>query len=254
MSTKFITIANQKGGVGKTTTAINLAHGMARLGKSILVVDLDPQGQDATAFGISPEPGAFNILVSPDHLSVQSLSIWIRHAGRENLDLIPGNTATSTAQTVMNSESRPISFIRERLKPLVTGYNFVIIDTAPSVGGIQERAVWAADLVIIPTATESMSLDGVRQMSETLRILASERSWRGGLLGVLPTFYDEKTRESQAAIAELRSTFGDLLLAPIHRATILRECVAEGLTIFEKDPDSRAAQEYRELVFTVLKF
>jgi chromosome partitioning protein len=154
----------------------------------------------------------------------------------------------------MNSESRPISFIRERLKPLATGYNFVIVDTAPSVGGIQERAVWAADLVIIPTATESMSLDGVRQMSETLRILASERSWRGGLLGVLPTFYDEKTHESQAAMAELRSTFDDLLLPPIHRATILRECAAEGLTIFEKDPDSRAAQEYLELVFKALKF
>ena len=115
MPTKIITIANQKGGVGKTTTAINLAHGMARLGKSTLVVDLDPQGQDATAFGISPEPGAFNILVSPDHLSAQSLRIWIRHAGRENLDLIPGNTSTSTAQTVMNSESRSLSFFRERL-------------------------------------------------------------------------------------------------------------------------------------------
>jgi chromosome partitioning protein len=131
---------------------------------------------------------------------------------------------------------------------------FIILDTAPSVGGIQERAVWASDLVIVPTATEFLSADGVGKVVKMMSILQHKKRWAGSLLGVLPTFYDEQTRESKATHETLRETFGDSLLAPIHRATLLRECAAEGQTIFEKDPTSRAAQEYLALVATVLKF
>jgi len=114
--------------------------------------------------------------------------------------------------------------------------------------------VWASNLVIVPTATEFLSADGVGKVIQMMSILQSKKEWKGALLGILPTFYDEQTRESRSTLEGLRLTFGENLLPPIHRATLLRECAAEGLTIFEKDLDSRAAQEYVALAELVLKF
>ncbi len=254
--TIVITVANQKGGVGKTTTAVSLAHGLALRGKEVLLIDLDPQGQCATALGLRPEPGTFYLLVTPrQDGTIETARQWVRNTGRKNLWLIPGDTTTSAAQTVINAEGRPLSCVRDVLKPFTReGLDYILFDTAPSVGGVQERAVWAADLVIIPSATEFLAADGLSQMVQTLTVLQKEKSWRGALLGVLPTFYDEQTRESKANIKSLRGTFSDRLLAPIHRATVLRECASEALTIFEKDQASRSAREYASLVDVVLKF
>jgi chromosome partitioning protein len=256
MNTKIICVANQKGGVGKTTTAFSLAHGLARKGKQVLLIDLDPQGQSATALGLHPEAGAFYLLTMGHSLSETTfIRQWIRDTGRENLRLIPGDQQTMAAQTVLNAQDRPVSCIRDSLARLTQKeLHYIILDTAPSVGGIQERAVWASDLVIIPTATEFLSADGVGKMIELLAILQNRKEWGGSLLGVLPTFYDELTRESRATYETLREMFGESLLAPIHRATLLRECAAEGQTIFEKAPESRAAQEYQALATLVLKF
>lgn len=256
MTPKIICIANQKGGVGKTTTAVSLAHGLTLKGKQVLLIDLDPQGQSATALGLHPEPGVFYMLTMGDTPHETTfIRSWIRSAGREGLSLIPGDQQTMAAQTVLNVQDRPVSSIRSTLHRFFKeDVNFIILDTAPSVGGIQERAVWASDLVIVPTATEFLSADGVGKVVRMMSILQHKKHWPGSLLGVLPTFYDEQTRESKATHETLRETFGDSLLAPIHRATLLRECAAEGQTIFEKDPASRAAQEYLSLVATVLKF
>jgi len=106
---------------------------------------------------------------------------------------------------------------------------------------------------LIPSATEFLSSDGLTQIMSTLTQLRETRSWKGKLLGVLPTFYDEQTRESSSSLVELQKTFGKALLAPIHRATILRECAAEGITVFEKDANSRASKEYQKIVSILLK-
>lgn len=256
MTPKILCIANQKGGVGKTTTAITLADGLARRGKQVLLIDLDPQGQSATALGLGPESGAFYLLTmgdsAPENAFVRQ---WLRDTGRKNLRLIPGDQQTMAAQTVLNAQDKPISSIQQSIRRFgKDGVHYIIFDTAPSVGGIQERAVWASDLVIVPTATEFLSADGVGKVIQMLSILQNKKQWRGSLLGILPTFYDEQTRESRTTHENLRQTFGESLLAPIHRATILRECAAEGQTIFEKDPDCRAAQEYQALAGLVAKF
>ena len=239
MSTKIICIANQKGGVGKTTTAVSLAHGLALKGKQVLLIDLDPQGQSATALGRSPEPGVFYLLTmgtSPQETTfVQS---WVRSSGREGLYLYPGDQQTMAAQTVLNAQNQPISSIRTAVKRFFKeGLHYIIFDTAPSVGGIQERAVWASDLVIVPTATEFLSADGVGKVMRMMSILQQKKRWGGALLGILPTFYDEQTRESKATMENLVDRFSPNVLSPIHRATILRECAASGQTIFETDPD-----------------
>ena len=245
--TKLIAATNHKGGVAKTTSAISLAAVLAEMGKRVLLVDLDPQGQASIALGRDPEGCVFHLLIDPK-IPLQ----WIRMSGRENLDLIPGNHTTATAQIVINVENRPIDSIKTALKPLTKDYDYIILDTAPSVGGIQERAIWASDLVIVPTATEFLSSDGVRNVIEMMRALAA-RGWEGKLLGILPTFFDETTRESKATIENLYQAFGERLLAPIHRATILRECAAEGITIFEKDSNCRSAEEYRSLAEYIVR-
>ncbi len=256
MSTKVICIANQKGGVGKTTTAVSLAHSLCQKGRRVLLIDLDPQGQSATALGCNPEPGAFYLLTmgsTPQETTfVQS---WVRFSGREGLYLLPGNQQTMAAQTVLNAQDKPISAIRQSIQRFFKdGLHYIIFDTAPSVGGIQERAVWASDFVIVPTATEFLSADGVSKVLLMMSIMQEKKNWRGNLLGILPTFYDEQTRESKATMDNLRERFDASVLPPIHRATLLRECAAEGQTIFEVDPLCRAAKEYQALTQLVMKF
>jgi chromosome partitioning protein len=166
---------------------------------------------------------------------------------------LPGDRSTATAQIVINAENWPIDSIRLLFKTLASQYECIIFDTAPSVGGIQERAIYAADLVLVPTATEFLSMDGLAQMMELLATLKDKWHWGGRLLGILPTFYDTQTNESYKSLLELREGFGERVLNPIHRATVLRECAAEGKTIFEMAPASRAFCEYDELTCEVLK-
>lgn len=243
-----ITIANQKGGVGKTTTAVTLAHGLGLRDRRVLLIDLDPQGQCATSLGLQQEPGVFNALVAK--MDIQQ---WLRITDRQNLELLPGNRSTATAQIVMNAEQRPINAIKQMLKPLFGAYDYIILDTAPSVGGIQERAIFAADLVLIPTAVDFLAMEGLAQISTMLRDLRDKQQWQGRLAGILPTFYDERTNESQKSLSELREVFKETALSPIHRATVLRECAAEGKTVLEFAPQSRSSQEYETLTSTLIR-
>jgi chromosome partitioning protein len=256
MKTKVIAVCNQKGGVGKTTTAVSLAAGLARKGRECLLIDLDPQGQSATSLGLSPEPGAFYLLTmgtAPNENAF--VKQYVRNTGREHLWLLAGDQTTMAAQTVLNAQEKPISAIQQAISRFMkNGLHYLIFDTAPSVGGIQERAIWAADLVVIPTSTEYLSTDSVRKIADTILYLQQEKAWKGALLGILPTFYHDQLREHRAAMDDLRQGFGKHLLPPIHRSTLLSECPGESKTIFEKDPDSRSACEYQTLVERVLKF
>jgi chromosome partitioning protein len=256
MAAKVITISNQKGGVGKTTTSVNLAHSLALHGARVLLVDLDPQGQCATKLGMDGEMGAFYFLTTAQASPTEIVFVkqWVRETGRNNLKLIPGNSITNSAQMILGVQERPISYIREQLKLFVKdGFDYIVFDTSPSVGGLQERALWASDLVIVPTATEYASLDALSKTIETMRTLHETKGWQGGMLGILPTFFDA-TRESKNSMEDLQTEFGDKVLPPIHKATVLRECWAEGKTIFEHAPDSRSADEYSTLTKTVLKY
>lgn len=241
--------------MGKTTTAVSLAHYLAKCGKQVLLVDLDPQGQCATNLGMDPEQGIFYLLTisqnSPSEISF--VKKWVRNTGRENLSLIPGNNSTGLAQTFI--QDKPISYLRDVIKSFVKdGLDYVVLDTSPSVGGLQERAMWAADLVVLPSATEFASLDSVGKTVQLLHALKNEKGWKGGLLGILPTFYDDTTRESRNSLNDLQKDFGEKVLPPVHNATLLRECWSAGKTIFEYAPQSRACQEYEKFGSLVRKY
>jgi chromosome partitioning protein len=243
--THILTIANQKGGVGKTTTAVNLAYGLAIKGFKVLLVDLDPQGQCATILGLKQEPDAFNLLVSE-----LPASQVIRATDRKGLFVILGDRKTAIAQTVLGIQRSPITFTANKLrKPSeAEQFDYVVIDTSPSLGELQEQALFAANGVVIPCSVDYLASDGVFTIQNTLEKLATDFNWQGKIMGILPTFFDQVTRESKATLSDLQNQFGELVLTPIHRATILRECAVEGKTIFELSPNSRAALEYQLLV------
>ncbi len=249
--TKIIAVANQKGGVGKTTTAVHLAHGLALKGFEVLVMDLDPQGQVASALGLDAEDGVFRFLV--DYAPLRDV---VRPTGRTNLYAILGDKMTAVAQNTINAAQRPFSYLRERLRLVIEGAggpHFIIFDMAPSLGGLQERALWAADFVVIPSQMDYLSAEGVGNIIETLKLIQKKERWDGKFLGILPTFYEEQTRESKGILDEMHTKFGGYLFQPIRRATRLREAAHAGRTIYELDHASRPAAEYSTFVHDALE-
>lgn len=249
---RIITIANQKGGVGKTTTAVNLAHALALKGYNTVLVDCDPQGQAAVALGLAQGAGLYELLIEHKPLPVVALD-----SGRPRLAVIPGEKVSSgRVQMIMQGERWPLDTLGRTLRPRrgESGpFDLAVIDTAPSIGGLQELALYAADLVIVPCQTTFLASEGAGQLAETLQDLGGA-GWAGRLLGILPTFFDETTKESKATLADLQESMGrPLILAPVHKATILADSAGQGRTIWEIDPQGRAAQEYAALVWTVLR-
>jgi len=251
MKQKTICVANQKGGVGKTTTAVNLAHGLATKGKRVLLVDCDPQGQVATFLGLRQESGLFDLLVGGRPLADVVRSAEANGNKRPDLGVLPGDKRSATAQVVLAAEGFNLACLGDALKRAKADY--VIFDTSPSVGLLQEAALFASDWLLIPCATDYAATEGVHGIIASLAAMK-----RGGaqckLLGVIPTFYDEITKESKATLKQLTYHLGDAVWQPVHRATVLRECAAAGQTIFERAPDSRTAQEYWALAHQVLRY
>jgi chromosome partitioning protein len=255
---KTIAFANQKGGTGKTTSVINIGHALARAGRRILVIDFDPQGHSAVSLNLDTEPGVANWLMYPSFntspLTPDVIQQWIRTTSSDNLFLLPSNQMTAKAQRLLAIEEAPITTVRDSLSPVQRmSFDFVLFDTSPSTGGLQEMATWAADLVVIVTSLDYLSADGVSNFVDMLGVLHSQKKWSGKLAGILPTFYDEQTRTTREQIVHLEAAFPDQVFAPIHRATLLREASAEGLTIFQKDPKSRPALEYERLAQRLAK-
>jgi len=245
---RVITIANQKGGTGKTTTAVTLAHGLALKGAQVLLVDLDPQGHCAAMLGMPTEPGVYGVLAGEERMA-EALAATTR----TGLALLPGDKRTQWAVIAVQQRGEyEVGMLAGwRRTWAQMGYDAVVLDTSPGIGGLQEPGAFAADLVVIPVQTSYMAGLGAAEMVRTLGRVR-RHGWRGAVLGLLPTFYDERTRESKLALADLRRTFGaDLVLEPVHVATVLEQAAAQGRTIWEYAPGSRAAREYARLVWRV---
>lgn len=251
--TTIITISNHKGGVGKTTTAAHLGQALANLGKNVLLIDFDPQANLTILFGAQCSDAASYLLTlglgQAETSLIQNLVVPVR----ERLSLLPASAGLSGAQAQINASGRGIDWVRQVLQRFLRhDLHYIIIDTNPSASGIQERAIWAADLLIIPTQAEGLSVSGVSSMLKLAHTLNTQYTWQGRVFGVLPTMVradgsNTMPREHRAALDEMREAFGKLLLPVIPDRAAVKQCAGFSRTLFEFDPDNAAAQAYLQL-------
>jgi len=234
MPAKVICIANQKGGVGKTTSAVTLAHGLAMTGQHTLLVDLDPQGHVAFALGAEKAPGFYRLVVHEE--PVPNIAVHIR----ENLDIIPGDKKTEKAKRSVVLSNFPAEIMERVLEN--AAYDVVLLDLAPSLDVLHVSALLASEWVLIPTKLDAMAVDGVNEVLRSMGEVA-ERGHRLGY-SILPTFFDRTTRETILQLTTLVQTFQDHVWPPIPQDTKAREAPAFGRSLWEYCPRSPAVIGY----------
>lgn len=239
-----IAIANQKGGVGKTTTAVTLAHDLARKGHSVVLVDLDAQGNAAPCLGLAPAPGLYKLMLGL--APVEDLLV----EARPSLWLITGDASTAKLKMILAAEPYRETLLAKALQPIAADY--VILDTGPSRDLLHDNAHHAANAIIVPVGLDHLALIGVAQELETLKVVR-EHGRPVEVLAILPTFWDATTIESAVNLRRLVETFGDLVLPAVPRTTRLREAPALGRTLWEHLPENHpACQAYARLTRRVL--
>jgi chromosome partitioning protein len=225
MSMGILAVANQKGGVGKTTTAVTLGYGLARHGYHVLLVDLDPQGHVSESLGIKKSPGLFRLLVDRqplDHVVVRA---------RENLDIISSDKTTERAKRYLASEPLSHKAIVRSLKN--APYDVVLFDCAPSYDILHIAALVASDRLLIPTRLEHLASDGVNELLRSAAELREDGESKVRLVCILPTFFERVTRETTEQLQNLVDQFGTAVWPPIPQDTKVREASAYGKTLWE---------------------
>ncbi|GIW14585.1 MAG: AAA family ATPase [Dehalococcoidia bacterium] len=250
MGARIVSLVNQKGGVGKTTTAVSLAVALARRGQRVLLVDLDPQANATSALGVlrSDRPGVYDAL-----LDETPIDECIARVEAEGVDLVPSSAELSGAEVelvpVLARERRLVN----ALQPVRERYDWVLIDCPPSLGLLTINALTASDSVIIPVQCEYMALEGLSRLMETLELV--RRNLNPGLyiLGVILTMFDPRTRLAQQVVDEVRGHFPQTFATIIPRSVRLSEAPSHGQSIFRYDPGGRSAAAYEAVASELLE-
>jgi chromosome partitioning protein len=245
---RVIAFANQKGGVAKTTSTLNLAVAFAETGKNVLAIDLDPQGNLTMSQGLNPdtiERSMYDVLVH--RLPIEH----VIHRGE--IDLAVASIDLAGAELALSSIIGRERALEKALQPVRENYDFVIIDTPPSLGLLTINALVASNGVIVPVQCEYLSLRGLVQLENTLSMIRENLNPSVGIEGILPTMYDSRTLHSREALEILQENFGDLVYKTRIRKTIrYAEAPVKGTSILKYDPSGTAAEAYRELAKEVL--
>ncbi|HDI82181.1 ParA family protein [bacterium] len=241
---KIIAIANQKGGVGKTTTAINISAGVAHLGFRVLVIDMDPQANLTSGLGYSKVyPTIYDVLVKNSEIEEV-----IRKTRIEGLELLPSEISLVGAEVELVDERNRETRLKRIIMPLKREYDYIFIDSPPSLGLLTLNSIVAADSVIIPIQSEFYALEGLGKLLNTVRKIQSKLNPRLTIEGVLITMFDTRLNLSHQVVEEVKKYFGDKVYnTVIPRNVKLAEAPSFGRTIFEYDPASRGAESYRNL-------
>lgn len=243
---RIIAIANQKGGVGKTTTAINLAASLASLEKKVLLVDTDPQANASSGLGFDPsEVGHTVYECLCGGLPAQEAIV---HAPIDGLDLIPSHIDLAGADLELVETERREFILNEVLRSVVNNYDYVLIDCSPSLGLITVNSLVAADSVIIPVQCEYFALEGISKLLNTIKLVKTRLNPRLEIEGFLMTMYDSRTRLNNQVYEEVKGHFQNLVFQTVIQRNIkLGEAPSHGLPALLYDAESRGAVNHLQL-------
>ena len=249
---RIITVANQKGGVGKTTTAINLAASLGVLEKKTLIIDADPQANATSGVGFDPRnvtTGIYDCLVNE-----ADPRNTILETKNPNLDILPAHIDLVGAEIEMINLPNREYMLKHALEKIKDDYDFIIIDCSPSLGLITINALAAADAVIIPVQCEYFALEGLGKLLNTIKIVQGNINEELEIEGILLTMYDTRLRLANQVVDEVRTHFQELVFETlIHRNTRLGEAPSHGETIIMHDAASKGAINYLNLAREVLQ-
>jgi chromosome partitioning protein len=245
---RVIAFANQKGGVAKTTTTLNLGVAFAEQGLRVLLIDLDPQGNLTMSQGMNPdaiERSMFDVLVHRVPITE------VIH--RTEVDIAVSSIDLAGAELALSSMIGRERALEKALAPVKDNYNYILIDTPPSLGLLTINALVASEGVIVPVQCEYLSLRGLVQLENTLTMIRENLNPDVAIQGILPTMFDNRTLHSREAVEILEENFGDLVFGTRIRKTIrYAEAPVKGSSVLKYDPTGTAAEAYRDLAKEVL--
>ena len=248
----IIAMTNQKGGVGKTTTTINLGAALAETGRKVLLVDFDPQGSASVGLGVNPhtlETSIYNLLLGRD-VNIDEAILQTRVDG---LDLLPANIDLAAAEVQLVSEVAREQTLRRVLRPAKSRYDIIIIDCAPSLGLLTINALTASDHVLIPLECEFFALRGVALLTDTIAKVTERLNPDLEILGIVGTMYDGRTLHSREVLERVVEAFGDTVFHTVIKRTVkFPETTVAGEPITSYASSSPGAEAYRNLAREVL--